>query len=88
MTVEYTWHQSYRAAVVETDWTKMKQRIQTAESAITERQRVLALDYEGTFEERHALSVALRAINTLRQEVAEWQNRRFRGGETSNIAAH
>ena len=88
MTAESTWHEFYKAAVLETDWTKICERIQTAESAISERRRVLALDHEGTLEERHALSEALRAMNTLRQEVAEWQNRRFRGGETSTIAAH
>jgi hypothetical protein len=35
MTSTYAWHESYTAAVLETDWTtKMHDRIQAAESAI------------------------------------------------------
>jgi len=41
MTTPFSWHDSYRAAVLETDWTKMTERIQAAESDMSERQRVL-----------------------------------------------
>ena len=30
----YKWHEVYKAAVLETDWTKMEERIQAAEAAL------------------------------------------------------
>jgi len=37
----YTWYESYKAVVLETDWAKMPERIQSAESKINDRQLVL-----------------------------------------------
>jgi hypothetical protein len=74
-TAEYIWQESYRAALLETDWTKMQERIQAAESAIHERQRVLSEDHRGTSEERQAIACAIGGLKTLRREVAEWQYR-------------
>jgi hypothetical protein len=37
---KYRWQGSYQAAVLETDWTKMLERIQTAESEIHKRRLV------------------------------------------------
>jgi len=69
----YIWYESYRAAVLETDWVKMMpKRIQAAESAIQERQRVLSLDHGGTPEERQAMANALSGMKGLRREVADW----------------
>jgi len=31
---EYKWHEVYKAALLETDWTKMEERIQAAEAAL------------------------------------------------------
>ena len=50
-----SWEESYKAAVLEADWTKMDQRIQTAESAIHKRRLELSQDHGGTQEEREAL---------------------------------
>jgi hypothetical protein len=75
MTPEFAWHESYRAALLETDWTEMVQRIQRAESAIAERKRVLSLDHGGTPEERDAIAAALRGLTVVRREVAEWRSR-------------
>jgi hypothetical protein len=47
MTTPYSWHEFYKAAVLETDWTKMQHRIQAAESAMHERQRSLSEDHGG-----------------------------------------
>jgi hypothetical protein len=41
----HTWYESYKAAILETDWTKMQERLQAAEREIHERQRVLSLDH-------------------------------------------
>ena len=75
MAPEFTWHQSYRAAVLETDWTQILQRIQEAESAIAERNHALSLNHRGTPEERHALATALSGLTVLRGDVAEWHSR-------------
>lgn len=74
----YVWYESYRAVAVETDWAKMHQRIQSAESKINDRKRVLSLDHGGTPEERQAIGNALNAMGTLRTEVDNWQSRQGR----------
>ena len=70
-----TWYESYKAAILETDWTKMQQRLQAAEREIHERQYVLSLDHGGTPEERQAIADALHSIVHLKTEVSDWQKR-------------
>jgi hypothetical protein len=69
----YPWHEAYRAAILETDWTKMQERLQAAEREILERQRVLSLDHGGTPEERQAITGAMHGITHLKTEVSDWQ---------------
>ena len=76
MATEYSWQESYMRALLETDWTKMEQRIQAAESGIWERERLFAADHGGTAEERQAIADAISGLKFLRREAAEWQNRR------------
>jgi hypothetical protein len=64
MTSTYNWHESYRAALLETEWTKMRQRIQVAESTINQRQ------------ERKAIDAAIHDLKVLRKETPEWLDRR------------
>lgn len=71
----YFWYESYKAVVLETDWTKIPERIQWAESKINDRRCVLSQDHGGTPEERQAIANALNAMHTLRTEVADWQSR-------------
>jgi len=68
----YLWYESYEAVVLETDWMKMHERIQSAESKINDRKRVLSQDHGGTPEERQAIANALNALGTLRTEVDDW----------------
>jgi hypothetical protein len=68
----YDWHEPYRAAVLETDGMKIRERIQTAEAKIQDRQRVLAQDHGGTLEERQAIAAAIAGLNALLKESAEW----------------
>jgi len=68
----YDWHEPYRAALLETDGTKMPERIQTAKAKIQDRQRVLAADHGGTPEERRAIAAAITGLNALLKESAEW----------------
>src|SRR5579864_9248999 len=77
--MSYVWYESYKAVVLETDWTKMHDRIQSAECKIQDRQRELSRelsqDHGGTPQERQAIAKALDGMRTLRTEIADWQSR-------------
>ena len=75
----YSWQESYQAALLETDWTKMQGRVQTAESEIHQRRLVLAQDHGGTDEERAALVNAMSGLRVLRMNVASWLERQNPG---------
>lgn len=77
MTSESYWFEFYKTALLETDWTKMQERINAAESAMEERQIVLSADHGGTPEERQALADAITGLRVLRREAADWQARRM-----------
>ena len=77
MTTSDGWSEFYRAALLETDWSKLPERIQIAESALHERQRVLSADHGGTPEERLATADALTSLAVLRKEATEWQARQL-----------
>jgi len=70
MPTSHSWRDSYRAALLETDWTKMQERIQTAESEIHNRRLMLVQDHGGTSEEREALVSALTGLGVLRMDAA------------------
>ena len=74
------WHQSYQAALLEADWTKMEERLHTAESDINHRRLVLSQDHDGTDEERAALVNAMSGLKVLRMNVASWLERQNLGG--------
>jgi|ERR1700732_1394853 hypothetical protein len=71
----YSWYDSYRAALLEADWTKMEERIQTAESEIHKRRLILSQDHRGTEEEREALVNAIQGLRILRIDAAMWLER-------------
>jgi hypothetical protein len=75
MTTPHAWQESYMAAVLETDWTRILLRIEEAESAIFERKRMLGLDHGGTPEERNAIVGALNGLKGVRRDVTEWSSR-------------
>jgi len=76
----YGWQESYQAALLETDWTKMQDRVQTAESEIHKRRLVLSQDYGGTPEEREALVNAMSGLRVLRMDAASWLGRKAVSG--------
>jgi hypothetical protein len=81
MTITYSWHESYRAALLEADWMRMQERVQQAESEIHKRQRALSEDHGGTPEERQAIADTLNGMKVLRREAAEWRHRQVAEGE-------
>ena len=76
----YSWQQSYQAALLETDWTKMQERVQTAESEVHKRRLVLSQDYDGTPEERKALVNAMSGLRILQMDAASWLERQALSG--------
>ncbi len=75
----YSWQESYQAALLETDWTKMQERVQTADSEIHKRRLVLAQGHGGTVEEREALVSAMSGLRILRTDAASWLERQSSG---------
>ena len=71
----YQWHHFYNAAVLETDWSKMEERVRAAESALRERQAELSGDDAGAVEERQAIEDVLARLDVLRQDAASWSRR-------------
>jgi hypothetical protein len=69
---EYKWHEVYKAALLETDWSKMEERINAAETALHARKDEFDLNHGGTPEENRAIADALNGLNTLRTEVSAW----------------
>ena len=82
-TMTYVWYEAYKTAVLETDWTKMQERLQSAEGAIKQRQRVLSMDHGGTPAERQAIADALSGMRSLKAETAAWQNRQASDSENT-----
>jgi hypothetical protein len=72
MTTTYEWFGHYSAAVLETDWSKMEERLRAAESAVKARLHELSLNHNGTPEEHEAIKDCLNKLNVLRADVATW----------------
>jgi hypothetical protein len=75
MNTTYKWHEVYKAALLETDWSKMEERIRTAETYIEDRKRELGQNGGETPEENEAIAGAIRSLNVLRSEAASWSTR-------------
>jgi hypothetical protein len=83
MTSTYSWHESYKAALLETNGTKVRERIQAAEAKIRDRQRVLSEDHGGTPEERQAIADAIHGLKALLKESAEWPDPQVSDGAST-----
>jgi hypothetical protein len=77
----YSWHESYRAGLLETNGTKMREGIQAAEAKIRDRQRVLSKNHGGTPDERQAIADAITGLKALLREASEWTNPQVVEGE-------
>lgn len=85
MTTDYVWRESYMTALLETDWTKMHERLQAAEVEMHERQRALSEDHGGTAAERQAIVDAINSIKVLHGDVDEWQKRQSPSGSNLQL---
>ena len=66
------WEKLYQAAILETDWSKIEEHIQAADSAISARLHEFSVNHGGTPEENQRIKDALNGLTVLRREVAEW----------------
>jgi len=73
MQTEHSWLKTYHDALLETDWTRIEEKIEAAHSGIRARLNEFSLDHGGTPEENQYIEDALNALNVLRKEVAAWQ---------------
>jgi hypothetical protein len=73
------WEKLYQTTILETDWSKIEERIQAADSAIRARLHEFSVNHGGTREENQAMSDALNALTVLRREVAEWHGSKRAG---------
>ena len=69
MTPSYDWDPLYAAAILETDRSKLKSRIDAAQAAIDRRLREMAADHGGTPGERYAIETAQAGLDVLRKRV-------------------
>jgi hypothetical protein len=73
--VSSDWEKLYQAAILETDWSKIEERIQAADTAISKRLHEFSLDHGGTPEENQRLRDALSGLSVLRGEVVVWRSK-------------
>jgi hypothetical protein len=75
VTMTSQWEKLYRDAILETDWLRIEERIQAADSAISARVREFSLNHGGTPEENHAIMDAVSGLTILRREVVAWRSK-------------
>jgi hypothetical protein len=76
---KYGWQELYATALLETDWTKIDQKIQAAENVIGARLHEFSLNHGGTPEENQAIVDALHGLDILREEVVAWNESKRAG---------
>ena len=72
MNATYKWIEPYKAALLETDWSKMQERIETAETVLRQRKHEFDLNHGGTPEENQAIADAMRGLAVLRSDLVKW----------------
>jgi hypothetical protein len=73
MDTEYGWQQLYIAAVLESDWSKIEQKIREADDGMRARLYEFSMNHGGTPEENRAIEDALNKLKLLRKDVAAWR---------------
>jgi hypothetical protein len=68
MNTDYTWQKYYQEAVLETDDSRLRERVDAAQTAIDARLYELSLDGKDAGQERIAIQNALKGLVILRKE--------------------
>ncbi len=69
--VKQDWEKLYRAAIIESDRTKLLQRVEDADAAILERSRRLSNSPVNSGKEQEAITRALHILSLLRAKAGE-----------------
>jgi hypothetical protein len=69
--VKQGWEKLYRAAIIESDRSKLLQRVEVAETAIVERSRRLSKSRTNRGKEQEAITRALHILSMLRAKARE-----------------
>jgi hypothetical protein len=69
--VKQDWEKLYRAAIIESDRSKVLQRVEVAEAAILERSRSLSKSPANSGKEQEAITQALHILSLLRAKARE-----------------
>jgi hypothetical protein len=73
MIFESEWQKLYHAAVLETDWTQMPQRIAAAEAAIKAKLEEFSKNHGGSVTENQAIVSALTSLKAVRKDYEAWE---------------
>jgi len=76
---KYGWQELYATALLETDWSKIAEKIQVAENGIRARLHEFSMNHGGTPEENQAIEDALTGLTVLRKDVAARQGSKQAG---------
>jgi hypothetical protein len=68
------WEKLYEAAILETDRSKLEERIEAAEFAMHTRLHEFSLNHGGTLEENRDITDARNRLDILRSEVVAWKS--------------
>ena len=71
MIADYPWGRSYKLAILETDRSRLAERIQAAERAIMARLQEFNNDHGGSAEEQAAIRDALSGLRMLQKELSD-----------------
>ena len=74
MRPSYDWERLYSGAILETDRSKLKTRIEAAQAAIESRLREMDADHGGAPDERSEIQTALASLGAMRKQVVMPQN--------------
>ena len=76
MRPSYDWERLYTAAILETDRSKLKARIDAAQTAIASRLQEMGADHGGSAEENLEIETAQASLEVMRKRVAMPQHTR------------
>jgi len=79
MDTEYVWQELYIAAVLETDWSKIEQKIREAGNGMRARLHEFSMNHGGTPEENQEIAKALDRLSILQKKVSGWQESKRAG---------
>lgn len=86
MIADYPWGRSYKLAILETDRSRLAERVRTADRAIMARLQELNNDHGGSPEEQTAIRDALAGLRMLQKELSQSVPESTAGGRAGDAS--